>query len=290
MARKGEHEPFLFYWYNKFICCPKSNKCLVENLPMAEALASGKSLALSPAILAHLFRCLAETTAAKIDPQQSGPLWIFQLWLQVYFASLRPDLSSFHPAEALGPQLATRPIPPHRAEEIFKFFFGLTELSDDEFLICRRRNYPKSICLPSEAWDVETDLTLRRHWGSFVLSRDLPLGCDARRASWEVYHPHFTARQLGFVQGASVPLLSSRSLLGRGRFSGFPGKDFEVAETDFQERCKRFRLKPAVPEALCTDTFGDWWEAYTNDFFGAPVDDRVAKLFGIYFSLARNLF
>ena len=45
--RKGEHEAFLFYWYNKFICCTKSNKCLVENMPVAEALASGHTLALS---------------------------------------------------------------------------------------------------------------------------------------------------------------------------------------------------------------------------------------------------
>ncbi|KAM1048221.1 hypothetical protein EV2_028167 [Malus domestica] len=30
--RNEEHEAFLFYWYNKFICCTKSNKCLVENM------------------------------------------------------------------------------------------------------------------------------------------------------------------------------------------------------------------------------------------------------------------
>ncbi|KAM1473741.1 hypothetical protein ACFX2I_029840 [Malus domestica] len=66
--REGEHEAFLFYWYNKYICCTKSNKCLVENMPVAEALASGHVLSLSPNILAHLFRCLAETTLHKIDP------------------------------------------------------------------------------------------------------------------------------------------------------------------------------------------------------------------------------
>ncbi|KAM2345854.1 hypothetical protein ACFXTH_009673 [Malus domestica] len=75
--RMGEYEAFLFYWYNKFICCTKSNKCLVENMPMVEALASGYSLALSPVILANLLRYLAETTVNKIDPQQNGPLWMF---------------------------------------------------------------------------------------------------------------------------------------------------------------------------------------------------------------------
>ncbi|KAM1760832.1 hypothetical protein ACFX12_003667 [Malus domestica] len=28
--RHGEHEAFIFYWYKKFICCTKSNKCLIE--------------------------------------------------------------------------------------------------------------------------------------------------------------------------------------------------------------------------------------------------------------------
>ncbi|KAM2928482.1 hypothetical protein COP2_035726 [Malus domestica] len=50
--RRWEHEAFLFYWYNKFFCYTKSNKCLVENMPMAEDMASGHTLALSPTILA----------------------------------------------------------------------------------------------------------------------------------------------------------------------------------------------------------------------------------------------
>ncbi|KAM2165537.1 hypothetical protein ACFX1R_039674 [Malus domestica] len=65
--RKGKHEAFLFYWYNKFICCTKSNKCLVENMPVVDALASSHSIALSPAILANLLLCLAKTTISKID-------------------------------------------------------------------------------------------------------------------------------------------------------------------------------------------------------------------------------
>lgn len=39
--KKREHKAFLFYLYNNFIFCTKSNKCLVENMSVAEALASG---------------------------------------------------------------------------------------------------------------------------------------------------------------------------------------------------------------------------------------------------------
>ena len=104
---KGEHEAFLFYWYNKFICCTKSIKCLVENMHVAEALASGHVLALSPAILVNLLRCLAKVTIHKIDPHQSGPLWVFQLWLQTYFTMLRSEVLNFLPTEAFGLQLAS---------------------------------------------------------------------------------------------------------------------------------------------------------------------------------------
>ncbi|KAM1426887.1 hypothetical protein ACFXTO_019521 [Malus domestica] len=114
--QKGEHEAFLFYWYNKFICCTKSNKCLVENMPVAEVLASGHSLVLSLGILANLLCCLAETTINKIDPYHNGPLWVFQLWLQVYFSTLRPKIPNFQSTVVLGLQLASRLTPHHRAE------------------------------------------------------------------------------------------------------------------------------------------------------------------------------
>ena len=171
--RKGEHEAFLFYWYNKFICCTKSNKCLVENMHVAEALAIGHTLALSLAILANLLHCLADATIHKIDPHQNGPLWVFQLWLQTYFTMLRPEVLNFSSTEALGLQLASKPVLPYRAEKVFKYLFGLEDFSDNEFLICRRRDYFSSVKLPTSAWSESEDATLRQNWGSFVLSGKL---------------------------------------------------------------------------------------------------------------------
>lgn len=43
----------------------------------------------------------------------------------------------------------SRPIPLHMAEEIFKYFFGLENMLDDEFLVCRCQTYPHSIILPN---------------------------------------------------------------------------------------------------------------------------------------------
>lgn len=82
--KKGDHKAFLFYWYNKFIFYTKLNKCLAENMSIAKVLASGYVLALNPAILANLTQCLAQATVGRIDPHQNDPLWVFQLWLQVF--------------------------------------------------------------------------------------------------------------------------------------------------------------------------------------------------------------
>ncbi|KAM1999673.1 hypothetical protein ACFX1R_007910 [Malus domestica] len=106
---------------------------------VAEALASGHSLALSLTILANLLRCLAETTINNIDPHQNGPLWVFQLWLQVYLSTLRPKIPNFQSTVALSLQLASRLAPHHWAEEVFKYFFNQYILSDDEFLIRHRQ-------------------------------------------------------------------------------------------------------------------------------------------------------
>lgn len=159
--KKGEHGVFLFYWYNKYIFCAKSNKCLVKNMPVAEALVSGHLLALSPAILVNFTRCLVKATLRKINPHQNGPLWAFQLWLQVYFPSLRREIPNFSPSESMGLELASRLIFTHSAEDIFRYFFDLEDLSNNEFQIWYRRTYLSSIILPQSTWEAANDTDLR---------------------------------------------------------------------------------------------------------------------------------
>ena len=214
--RKGEHAAFLFYWYNKFICCTKLNKCLVENMPLAEALASG--LTWRSARLFLPIYCVAwpKQPSTRSTPTRMGLSRSSNSGCKLTSPHFGQRSLTFSSTEAFGLQLAPHLLPPHRAEEVFKYFFGLEDFSDDEFFVCRHREYPSSTKLPSSIWDDDEDATLRQNWGSFVLARDLPLGCDARRASWEVYHPQFMARQFEFLQGCLVPLLTSFSLLSRG--------------------------------------------------------------------------
>ncbi|KAM2040595.1 hypothetical protein ACFX16_034510 [Malus domestica] len=70
--KNDEYEAFLFYWYNKFIFCTKSIKCLAGNKPVVEALASGHILTFNSAIFANLTRCLAKAFVRKIDLHQNS--------------------------------------------------------------------------------------------------------------------------------------------------------------------------------------------------------------------------
>ena len=179
-------------------------------MPVAEALASDHVLAQSPSILANLLRCWPRRLSTRSTRIRVDLFGCFNSGCRPTSPPFgRRSLTFFLPRCLVS----SRSAPPHQAEEVFKYFFGLEDFSDDEFLVCRRRNYSSSINLPTSVWSDGEDGALRQNWGSFVLQCDLPLGCVARRASWEVYHPQFTARQFGYLQGCPVPLLRSRSLL-----------------------------------------------------------------------------
>ncbi|KAM2038980.1 hypothetical protein ACFXTH_012558 [Malus domestica] len=130
-------------------------------MPIAEALASSHVLALSPTICTNLNRCLADASAGKIDPHQNDSLWVFQLWLQVYFSTLQLEVLSFKLFEAMGLELAPRPLPAHSVEGIFKYFFGLKGLSNEKLQVCRRRTYPSSIILSQLVWEKAKEADLR---------------------------------------------------------------------------------------------------------------------------------
>ncbi|KAM2640412.1 hypothetical protein TB1_026797 [Malus domestica] len=87
----------------------------------------GHTLALNLTVLAYLTQCLVEATLGKIDPQ-------------VYFSTLSPEIPSFNSSTAMGLDLASCPFSFHSAENVFKYFFSLEDLSDDEFQICCRKH------------------------------------------------------------------------------------------------------------------------------------------------------
>lgn len=58
-------------------------------------------------------------------------------------------------------QLASHPIPTHSTKDIFKYFFSLKDLLNDEFLVYRRQ----TIKLPISALEEERNLTFNNPGG-----------------------------------------------------------------------------------------------------------------------------
>lgn len=79
----------------------------------------------------------------------------------------------------MGLELASHLIPPHSAEETFKYFFSLEDMLDDKFLVYSHQTYPFSIVLPQSAWEEAEEADLQQSWGSFIITRGLPYGCEA---------------------------------------------------------------------------------------------------------------
>ncbi|CAL9011938.1 unnamed protein product [Prunus brigantina] len=152
-----EHAAFLLYWLCKFVFCTQANKVTLEFAHLADYLAQGGRLALSPFLLGHIYRTLHDVVTDGMKPKHGGPLWAFQFWLQAYF-----------------PELRAAP----------------TERTGSQFRVCLTRPFPLFLTHDlSIIPDGETENDLREIWGSFLVPRDLH--CGLSKAGAEVYLPHF---------------------------------------------------------------------------------------------------
>ncbi|KAL3513542.1 hypothetical protein ACH5RR_026259 [Cinchona calisaya] len=83
---KSKDISFLAFWLNQYIFCLL---IAISFFNLATVLADGEALALASAIVSALYRSLAEFKTRKLEDIHD-PMWILQLWLQSYFASMRP--------------------------------------------------------------------------------------------------------------------------------------------------------------------------------------------------------
>ena len=72
---------------------------MLEFSNLAEALAVGRRLVLAPLVLGHLYRKCFELCPNPFLPNQGGPIWILQVWLNAYF----PDLHDQAPRDFFIP-------------------------------------------------------------------------------------------------------------------------------------------------------------------------------------------
>lgn len=84
-----EHIRFLTLWLCRYIFCSRSIQVTHEYFNLAIALAEGRIVGFSVALLTFLYRCLYEFVTDQ-SSSPFGPLWLLQIWLYMYFTDLRP--------------------------------------------------------------------------------------------------------------------------------------------------------------------------------------------------------
>ncbi|KAK9919784.1 hypothetical protein M0R45_028362 [Rubus argutus] len=95
---------FLELWFCKYIFCISSAKITSSWTMLAAALFNGNRTGLGQTVLASLYRALYNLTLQPFDfANLNGPLWILDLWLQVYFPHFRnPEVENFSDDQILG--------------------------------------------------------------------------------------------------------------------------------------------------------------------------------------------
>ncbi|KAI5324060.1 hypothetical protein L3X38_033133 [Prunus dulcis] len=121
----------LCFWSSSVNCMSQVTK---EVQPLAEALADGQAVAL--VVLPKPMSC-----------NPLAPIWLFQLWLQVYFPELGPANVTFRGDSLLGKSIASLPLPKHHVEDCFRFFYGCSQRSPSDLSMCLDHRYPGYLAL-----------------------------------------------------------------------------------------------------------------------------------------------
>ncbi|PQQ20177.1 uncharacterized protein Pyn_32451 [Prunus yedoensis var. nudiflora] len=263
--------------------------------PLAEALAKGHRLALGPMVLAfgpmvlaYLYQGLYNMVSLNsMNCNTTGPIWLFQLWLQVYFPEVRLAHDLFAPNSLIGVNLLSLPLSGLKVEDYFGILYNCEGCSPDKFSVCLDREFPSYLGLklssPSPA-DNGRGAFRRSLWASILLSRDLHLGLSVgTHANYpcgvEVYFPSATGRQLGFTQAIPLPIIESCNM-GTSHRAKFKTKvECNVVSADSKKMQTTFNMHIRDANFNSTTHFDTWWKHVTRDWFTSAADIVSAKLF-----------
>jgi hypothetical protein len=96
-----EYRAFLNMWLCRFIFCGKANEPTLNQIVMAEKLATGIPIPLGKYLLGSVYHMLHQTTyqmhTSQKIPCVNGPSWFIQMWLQLYMHQIVGiDLNNRH--------------------------------------------------------------------------------------------------------------------------------------------------------------------------------------------------
>jgi hypothetical protein len=251
---------------------------------LAAALFNGERTGLGQSVLASLYRALYQQSLQPFDYLNlSGPLWILDLWLQVYFPHFRhPDVDSFSENQILGMAFAGKDkFDSPSYVECFKYLYHLDESALDSTALILRRTFPSPLehgFLLSNVHTADGVDVFKRAIScyDFSLSDELH--------SYELYAPNHFARQLRFTQEVPFPLFESinRYSFWRIKASSTPiGDEKDRYNVHFQFASPR--LPPHVEHLLrsteVSTTYAVWWKMVSEDDWGRDAEEVFRSIF-----------
>lgn len=231
LENEGSGIAFLEFWLCKFLFCTQANKITGSWTMLAAALFNGHRTGLGQSVLASLYRSLYHLSLKPFKYKLlGGPLWMLDLWLQVYFPQFRhPDVTFFLEDQLLGMAFAKKDkFDPPSYSECFKYLYNLDESALDSVTLVLNRKFPHIL----EHGFFWTRFHSRQASDTFtqaISCNDFNLSCE--EAGFELYAPNHFTRQFGFIQEPPFPLFESLN-----RYTSWRITKSQTAADDEKER------------------------------------------------------
>ncbi|KAF7087986.1 hypothetical protein CFC21_091143 [Triticum aestivum] len=238
-----EHGAFLAMWLSEYVLpSPPCDVVLARVLPIAAQLARGQPVALAPAALASIYKCLSTLAGC-------APLQILQLWVWERFPELRPEKKvSAHNNDNGVPARAAK-------------WHNVRELLDPRYIHAVFMSPGRFEWMPygSSSFGVPPGNGGRRVHGQDIARSEELLAmalclhpCELVGIDCiEQYCPHRVARQLGFDQDVPGDVCRVNS-------------DPVAAWSTYKIEARSFAFIFPNRDAGVTVEYARWWEPYSS--------------------------
>ncbi|KAL6181777.1 hypothetical protein ACLB2K_048426 [Fragaria x ananassa] len=187
---------FLELWVTKFIGCTSTQKITDAWVHAATLLFNGHRLGLAQMTLAMLYRAIYDMSLHSFNYGTiSGPLWILDLWLQIYFVQFRhPQITDFPNNQVLGMTFArVKAHGPLDYSDCFQHLYTLDASILDASDLMLNRMYQEALG-NKFMWCTTHSPEAMHLFEQAISVADLRLPDDV---GFKLYAPNHFARQLG---------------------------------------------------------------------------------------------
>jgi hypothetical protein len=261
-----EETCFYLFWLCKFLINSPSKRIITYYLPIAIAFANKHKLALPPFFLSSVYRSMFLITT---EPKDSigGPLWFLQLWAYAYFPqlALKPNPSVLSRSTCYAHFFA---LFAYEFDQIPNFEDWFKLFSDKErvrfaphFLPFAEAKFtcPEMFIMSQGVNPLSSSL-----WAHVLQAKDLVV-LQNKSSGFEVYSPHFLARQFGLLQYVPLPPIFTANVPWHKR-SVCTNEEAEVIIVEDISKITTAKVEPFKIVFDALPLFTSWWEALILSF------------------------